>query len=136
MVTSTPRLALVTPTQNMADSETVTPHVFRAVVRASETSPVDAVRVTVFPPPTVTRVAVLNCRTAWTRALLAGWALALVAAAVFPTNLPGRPGDTSSTIHLIAGAAVFLASPAGAYMNGQSLVIDGGRVAGAPTEQR
>lgn len=36
--------------------------------------------------------------TAWTRALLAGWALALVAAAVFPTNLPGRPGDTSSTI--------------------------------------
>ena len=42
--------------KNMADSETVTPHVFRAVVRASETSPVDAVRVTVFPPPTVTRV--------------------------------------------------------------------------------
>ena len=34
----------------------------------------------------------------------------------------------------IAGAAVFLASPAGAYMNGQSLIIDGGRVAGAPTE--
>jgi hypothetical protein len=49
--------------------------------------------------------------TAWTRALLAGWALALVAAAVFPTNLPGRPGDTSSTIHLIAGAAVFALLP-------------------------
>ncbi len=32
----------------------------------------------------------------------------------------------------IAGAAVFIASSAGSYMNGQSIIIDGGRVAGAP----
>jgi NAD(P)-dependent dehydrogenase (short-subunit alcohol dehydrogenase family) len=34
----------------------------------------------------------------------------------------------------IAGAAVFLASAAGQYMNGQSIIIDGGRVAGSPSE--
>lgn len=41
------------------------------------------------------------------KAMLAGWSLALILAAVFPTNLPGRPGDASSTIHLLAGAVVF-----------------------------
>ncbi len=41
------------------------------------------------------------------KAMLAGWSLALVLAAVFPTNPPGTPGTTSSTIHLIAGAAIF-----------------------------
>jgi len=30
----------------------------------------------------------------------------------------------------IAGAAVFLASAAGRYMTGQTMVIDGGRLAG------
>ena len=32
----------------------------------------------------------------------------------------------------IAGAAVFLASPAGSFTTGQSFVIDGGALAGAP----
>lgn len=41
------------------------------------------------------------------KAMLAGWSLALILAAVFPTNLPGTPGDASSTIHLLAGAVVF-----------------------------
>ena len=35
----------------------------------------------------------------------------------------------------IAGAAVFLASAAAGYMNGQAMVIDGGRLAGAPRLQ-
>lgn len=35
----------------------------------------------------------------------------------------------------IAGAAVFLASRAGQFMTGQSMIIDGGRVAGAPIER-
>jgi NAD(P)-dependent dehydrogenase (short-subunit alcohol dehydrogenase family) len=34
----------------------------------------------------------------------------------------------------IAGAAVFLASAAGQYMTGQAIIIDGGRVAGSPSE--
>lgn len=41
------------------------------------------------------------------RAMLVGWSLALILAAVFPTNLPGTPGDTRSTIHLMAGAVIF-----------------------------
>ena len=32
----------------------------------------------------------------------------------------------------IAGAAVFLASAAGSFTTGQTIVIDGGRMAGAP----
>ena len=45
------------------------------------------------------------------KAMLAGWSLALVLAAVFPTNPPGTPGTASSTIHLIAGAAIFALLP-------------------------
>ena len=45
------------------------------------------------------------------RALLVGWSLALILAAVFPTNPPGTPGGASSTIHLIAGAVVFAVLP-------------------------
>lgn len=41
------------------------------------------------------------------KAMLAGWSLALILAAVFPTNPPGTPGDASSTIHLMAGAVIF-----------------------------
>lgn len=40
----------------------------------------------------------------------------------------GRIGEPDE----IAGAAVFLASPASAFMTGQTLVIDGGRLAGYP----
>ena len=41
----------------------------------------------------------------------------------------GRIGEP----HEIAGAAVFLASPSGGFMTGQSIVIDGGRVVGGAT---
>ena len=37
------------------------------------------------------------------------------------------PMDRIGEPHEIAGAAVFLASDAGAYMNGQMMVIDGGQ---------
>jgi NAD(P)-dependent dehydrogenase (short-subunit alcohol dehydrogenase family) len=40
----------------------------------------------------------------------------------------GRIGEPDE----IAGAAVFLASPAGSFMTGQTMVIDGGRMAGTP----
>lgn len=44
-------------------------------------------------------------------------------------NAPlGRIGEPDE----IAGAAVFLASPAGSFTSGQTIVIDGGRMAGAP----
>lgn len=42
----------------------------------------------------------------------------------------GTPLARIGTPDEIAGAAVFLASPAGAYMTGQAMVIDGGRTIG------
>ena len=40
----------------------------------------------------------------------------------------GRIGEPDE----IAGAAIYLASNAGSFMSGQTVVIDGGRMAGAP----
>jgi hypothetical protein len=45
------------------------------------------------------------------RILLAVWASALLATAVFPTNHRGTPEDISSNVHLIAGAVVFTLLP-------------------------
>src|SRR5664279_3867864 len=46
------------------------------------------------------------------RLLLAVWATALVALAVFPTNQRGTAENVSSNIHLVAGALVFAVLPA------------------------
>jgi NAD(P)-dependent dehydrogenase (short-subunit alcohol dehydrogenase family) len=40
--------------------------------------------------------------------------------------LKGNPLGRIGVPEEVAGAAVFLASPAGRYVNGQSIVIDGG----------
>ena len=45
------------------------------------------------------------------RVLLAVWAIALLVAAVFPTNLRGTPENVSSNVHLIAGAVIFAVLP-------------------------
>ena len=45
------------------------------------------------------------------RILLGVWAVALLAAAAFPTNMRGTPQDVSSNVHLIAGAVVFAVLP-------------------------
>ncbi len=46
------------------------------------------------------------------RLLLIIWAAAVLATAIFPTNMPGTPENTSSVIHLVAGAVVFALLPA------------------------
>jgi hypothetical protein len=46
------------------------------------------------------------------RLLLVIWAGAVLATAVFPTNMPGTPENASSVIHLVAGAVVFASLPA------------------------
>lgn len=46
------------------------------------------------------------------RLLLSIWAAAVLATAIFPTNTPGTPENTSSVIHLVAGAVVFGLLPA------------------------
>ena len=45
------------------------------------------------------------------RTLLAIWASAVLALAIFPTNLRGTPETISSNIHLVAGAVVFAVLP-------------------------
>ena len=45
------------------------------------------------------------------RILLAVWAIALLATAVFPDQPPGTPENVSSNVHLIAGAVVFAVLP-------------------------
>ncbi|MFT3800358.1 MAG: glucose 1-dehydrogenase [Burkholderiaceae bacterium] len=67
-------------------------------------------------------------RTDFARALWEDQAILAQRTRTTPMRRIGEPDE-------IAGAAVFLASPAGSFMNGQSLIIDGGRVAGAPTER-
>ncbi len=67
-------------------------------------------------------------RTDFARALWEDKAILAQRTRTTPMRRIGEPDE-------IAGAAVFLASPAGSYMSGQSLIIDGGRVAGAPTER-
>lgn len=50
------------------------------------------------------------------RALLGAWAVALVVAAVFPTNLRGTPENVSSNVHLIAGAVIFALLPVAGWL--------------------
>ena len=50
------------------------------------------------------------------RILFGVWALALIAAAAFPTNLRGTPQNVSSNVHLIAGAVVFAVLPLAGWL--------------------
>jgi Protein of unknown function (DUF998) len=45
------------------------------------------------------------------RVLLATWSAAVLALAVFPTNVRGTPETVSSNVHLMAGAVVFAVLP-------------------------
>ena len=54
------------------------------------------------------------------RALLGIWAAAVLVTAMFPTNLRGTPDNTSSTIHLVAGAVVFAVLPLAGWMLSRS----------------
>ncbi len=54
---------------------------------------------------------------------------------ILESTLRNTPMKRIGEADEIAGAAVFLASPAAGYMNGQTLVIDGGRMAGSPRSQ-
>lgn len=48
--------------------------------------------------------------------LLGAWAVALVVAAAFPTNLRGTPQNASSNVHLLAGAVVFAVLPLAGWL--------------------
>jgi hypothetical protein len=65
------------------------------------------------------------------RGLLGLWAVGLVVAAVFPTNLRGTPQDVSSQIHLYAGAVAFAALPLAAWLLARRLRTGSGH-GGAP----
>ena len=67
-------------------------------------------------------------RTEFARALWENGKILESALRTTPMKSIGEPDE-------IAGAAVFLASSAAGYINGQTLVIDGGRMAGAPRAQ-
>jgi NAD(P)-dependent dehydrogenase (short-subunit alcohol dehydrogenase family) len=68
-------------------------------------------------------------KTDFARALWSNPELLAKRTADVPLGGMGVPDD-------IAGAAVFLASRAGAYMTGQVMIVDGGRHAGSPTPPR
>lgn len=51
---------------------------------------------------------------------------------ILETTLRTTPMKRIGDPDEIAGAAVFLASSAGSYMTGQTIIVDGGRVAGSP----
>ena len=56
-------------------------------------------------------------------------------AAPAPAASPSVRAEKNMSLELaneIAGAAVFLASPAGSFMTGQHMIIDGGVLCGAP----
>ncbi|MET0865176.1 MAG: DUF998 domain-containing protein [Nakamurella sp.] len=63
------------------------------------------------------------------RILLAIWAAALLATAVFPTNHRGTPEDISSNVHLIAGAVVFAVLPVAGLLLARWLRSTTGRTA-------
>lgn len=54
---------------------------------------------------------------------------------ILESTLHNTPMKRIGEADEIAGAAVFLASSAAGYMNGQTLAIDGGRLAGSPRAQ-
>ncbi|SIT45644.1 7-alpha-hydroxysteroid dehydrogenase [Paraburkholderia piptadeniae] len=54
---------------------------------------------------------------------------------ILESTLRNTPMKRIGEADEIAGAAVFLASPAAGYMNGQTLAVDGGRLAGVPRAQ-
>lgn len=67
------------------------------------------------------------------RALLVVWALALVTAAVFPTNPSGTPETVSSTIHLIAGGVAFATLPTAGVLCWKLLLAQQGHSSSSTT---